>query len=171
MNNTSSTPGNETPASSEAVGLFADRDSFEAAIKALLDAGFDHADLSVLSSHESIDAAGKPGKTWQDVATALVGELKFEVPLVASGAVFMVGGPIAATVAGLIGAAGVGIAAKEVIEGVTSSPHTEDFARSLAAGSVILWVRTSDAEKQDAALAILRETGGQNIHMHQQANQ
>ena len=160
---------NDTPSSNiqEAVGLFADRESFEIAIKALIDAGFDRADLSVLSSHESIDAAGAPGKPWQDVVTALVGELKFEVPLVASGAVFMVGGPIAATVAGLIGATGVGIAAKEVIEGVTSSPHTEDFARSLEAGSVILWVRTSDSANQARALAILTKSGGKNVHIHQ----
>ncbi len=159
---------NDTPPCPEAVALFANRDSFETAIKALIDAGFERADLSVLSSHESIDAAGKPGTPWQDVVTALVGELKFEVPLVASGAVFMVGGPIAATVAGIIGAAGVGIAAKEVIESVTSSPHTEDFARSLDAGSVILWVRADDDAKQVRALAILADSGGENAHIHQQ---
>ncbi len=163
MNET--TPADISP---EAVGLFADRDTFEVAITALIDSGFERADLSVLSSHESIDAAGTPGKPWQDVITALVGELKFEVPLVASGAVFMVGGPVAATVAGLIGAAGVGIAAKEVIEGVTSSPHTDDFARSLDAGSVILWVRADGPEKQQRALAILTDSGGRNVHMHQQ---
>ena len=165
MNDTPSTSPSSSP---EAVGLFSDRDTFETAIKALKDAGFDRADLSVLSSHESIDAAGSPGEPWQDVLTALVGELKFEVPLVASGAVFMVGGPIAATVAGLIGAAGVGVAAKEVIEGVTSTPHTEDFARSLEAGSVILWVRTSDSANQARALSILTKCGGQNVHIHQQ---
>lgn len=158
---------NDTPTTiQEAVGLFADRDSFETAIKALMDAGFDRTDLSVLSSHESIDAAGTPGKPWQDVLTALVGEMKFEAPLVASGAVFMVGGPVAATVAALIGAAGIGVAAKEVIEEVTSTPHTEDFARSLAAGSVILWVRTTDSASQARALAILTKSGGQNVHIH-----
>lgn len=168
MNTSTSTTSDDTPAIPEAIGLFADRDSFEATIKALLEAGFSHADLSVLSSHESIDAAGKPGKPWRDVVTALVGEFKFEVPLVASGAVFLAGGPIASTIAGLIGAAGVGVAAKEVIEGVISSPHTEDFARSLAAGSVILWVRVGDDSKRDKALAILRENGGKNVHIRQQ---
>ena len=44
----------------EVVGLFADRESFQAAVDALFAAGFERTDLSVLSSHESIDAAGKP---------------------------------------------------------------------------------------------------------------
>ncbi|MDP7547632.1 MAG: hypothetical protein QGF20_10100, partial [Alphaproteobacteria bacterium] len=39
------------------------------------------------------------------------------------------------------GAAVGGIAVKEILDEVTSTPHTEDFARSLEAGSVILWVR------------------------------
>ena len=60
----------------EVVGLFRDRASFEAAVEALLGAGFERADLSVLASHESLDAAGKPGKPWRDVLSALVGDLK-----------------------------------------------------------------------------------------------
>ena len=66
----------ETPSATtarEVVGLFAERATFEAAIKALSDAGFERSDLSLLSSHESLEAAGAPGKPWQDVLTALVG--------------------------------------------------------------------------------------------------
>ena len=150
----------------EAVGLFADRDSFEAAIEALKGTGFERADLSVLGSHESIDAAGKPGNPWKDVLTALVGELKYEGPLVASGAILLVGGTVSATIAGIIGAAVGGIAVKEILDEVTSTPHTEDFARSLEAGSVILWVRTPDEERERAATAILEQNGGVNVHIH-----
>ena len=150
----------------EVVGLFAERAPFEAAITALIEAGFERSDLSLLSSHESLEAAGAPGKPWQDVLTALVGELKFEAPLVASGAIFLAGGPMAAAVAGLIGAATGVIAAKEVIEGVTSSPHTEDFARSLAAGSVILWVRAATPELEVVASTLLIQSGAGNVHIH-----
>lgn len=151
----------------EVVGLFAERDGFEAAINALMEAGFEHSDLSVLSSHESIDAAGKPAKPWKDVLTAMVGELKYEGPLVASGAILLVGGQFAAVVAGLIGAAVGGVAVKEVLDQVTSTPHTEDFARSLEAGSVILWVRVGDEQRQSKALAILEDAGGANVHIHE----
>jgi hypothetical protein len=161
---------NDTPSATEAreiVGLFAERDAFEAAIKALSETGFERSDLSLLASHESLEAAGEPGKPWQDVLRALVGELKFEAPLVASGAIFLAGGPIAATVAALIGTATGVIAAKEVIEGVTSTPHTEDFARSLEAGSVILWVRAATPEREQVATEVLNRCGGSNVHVHE----
>ena len=151
----------------EVIGLFSDRESFEAAVTALTEAGFGHADLSVLGSHESIDAAGAPGKHWRDVLTAMVGEIKYEAPLVASGAIFLAGGPVAATIAGVIGATVGGVAVKEMLEEVTAKPHTEDFARSLEAGSVILWVRAADAEREGQASAILKQHRGANIHVHQ----
>lgn len=159
---------NDNPSTTrEVVGLFADRNTFEAAIKNLIDAGFERSDLSLLSSHESLDAAGEPGKPLHDVLQTLVGELKFEAPLVASGAIFLAGGPVAATVAALIGATTGMIAAKEVIEGVTSTPHTEDFARSLEAGSVILWVRTDSRVREETARDILVKSGGGNVHVHE----
>jgi hypothetical protein len=149
----------------EVVGLFADRASFESAVAALLKAGFERTDLSVLASHESLDAAGRPGKPWREAMLALVGELKYEGPLVASGAIFLAGGPLAASIAAVIGAAVGGIALKDVLEEVTAQPHTEDFARSLAAGSVILWVRTADPTQERRAEAILTEKGASNVHL------
>lgn len=153
--------------SCEVVGLFANRGSFENAVNGLFAAGFDRSDLSVLSSHESIDVAGKPGKPWKGALTALIGELKYEGPLVASGAILLVGGPFAAMIAGLIGAAVGGAALKEILDQVTSTPHTEDFARSLAAGSIILWVRAADERRRNQALAILNKFGGANVHLHE----
>ena len=151
----------------EVVGLFADRNEFEAAVEALNGAGFERSDLSLLGSHQSIDAAGTPDKSWKDVLTALVGELKYEVPLVASGAILLAGGPIAATIAGIVGATVSGIVIREVIGEVTSSPNVDSFARSLEAGGVILWVRVADAASEKAALDILEKNGGSNVHIHQ----
>lgn len=153
----------------EAVGLFKDRDSFEAAIHHLRENDFERTDMSVLDSHESLDAAGKPGKPWKDVLTAMVGEIKYEGPLVASGAILLAGGPTAAAIASLIGAATAGVATKEVLDEVTSAPHTENFANALAAGGVILWVACPDAEKEAQALKILEQFDGTNVHMHQRA--
>ena len=96
----------------------------------------------------SLEAAGRPGKSWREAMLALVGELKYEGPLVASGAIFLAGGPVAATIAAVIGAAVGGVAVKDLLEEVTAKPHTEDFARSLAAGSVILWVRAPDEARR-----------------------
>ncbi len=149
----------------EVVGLFADRDSFERAVLALLDSGFERPDLSVLASHESLDAAGRPGKPWREALLATVGELKYEGPLVASGAIFLAGGPLAATIAAVIGAAVGGVAVKDVLEEVTAQPHTDDFARSLAAGSVILWARAGDAAAEMRARDLMMVNGAANVHV------
>ena len=96
---------------------------------------------------------------------ALTGEIKYEGPLVASGAIFLAGGPLAASIAAVIGAAVGGIALKDLLEEMTAKPHTEDFARSLAAGSVILWVRTVDASQERRAEEILTGNGAGNVHV------
>lgn len=153
----------------EAVGLFADRPSFEAAVHHLLENGFKRTDLSVLDSHESLEAAGAPGKPWKDVLTALVGEIKYEGPLVASGAILLAGGPAAAAIASVIGAATAGVAAKELLDEVTATPHTESFANALNAGGVILWASCADQAHEQKALDILRQFGGSNVHIHQRA--
>ena len=153
----------------EVVGLFADRVSFEAAVRHLLDNGFQRPDLSVLDNHESLEAAGKPGKPWKDVLTALVGEVKYEGPLVASGAILLAGGPTAALIASVIGAATAGLATKTVLDEVTATPHTESFANALDAGGVILWVACEDETKAQAALKVLEQFGGDNVHIHERS--
>ncbi len=153
----------------EVVGILSTREDFEAAVAALNEAGFERADLSVLSSHESIDVAGRPGKPWRDALIALVGELKYEGPLVASGLILLAGGPTAASIAAIIGAAVSGVALKEVLDEVTSAPDTEDFARSLEAGSVILWVRVDGDEREGTATRILKGHGGRNVHVHRRS--
>jgi hypothetical protein len=157
--------GKATRTVTEVVGLFRDRPSFEAAVAALLAAGFERTDLSVLASHESLDAAGTPAKPWRDVLTALIGDVKYEGPLVASGLIFLAGGPVTATLAAVAAAAVGGMAAKEFLEEVTAQPHTDDFARSLEAGGVILWVCVENEERRALASAILAEHGGQNVHV------
>ncbi|HEY9163762.1 MAG TPA: hypothetical protein VIN57_04040 [Magnetovibrio sp.] len=149
----------------EAVGLFADRPSFEAAVHFLLENGFDRTDLSVLDSHESIDVAGEPGKPWKDALSALVGEIKYEGPLVASGAILLAGGPTAALIAAVIGAATATVAAKEVLDEVTATPHTENFANAVNGGVVILWVACSTNAQEQAAVKALKQMGGTNVHI------
>lgn len=149
----------------EVVGVIDTREQFEAAVKALLAAGFERSELSVLASHDSIAAAGKPATSWRDALLAMVGELKYEGPLVASGAIFLAGGTVAATVAALIGAAVGGVAVRDVLQEVTAKPHTEEFARAVDAGSLILWVAVEDRSRLAEAMSILERTGATNVHV------
>ncbi len=155
----------ETPDSApirEVVGLFDDRAAFDAAVDDLLAAGFDRSDLSVLSSHDSLDAAEHSGFDW---GAALAGEYKMVGPLVASGAVFLAGGPVAATIAAVIGAAVGGAAVKELIDEVTSAHH-DDFARAMKAGGLVLWARVADTDAEAAARDVLARHGAGSVHRH-----
>ncbi|GAB6052159.1 hypothetical protein JCM17960_09790 [Magnetospira thiophila] len=159
---TESTP---TLSKRELIGLIRDRSSFDNTVQDLLRAGFAETDLSLLSSHDSLEAADSVDSPWSDAITALVGEYKVIGPLVASGAIFLAGGPVAGTIGALVGAAVSGIAAKEVLDEVTSN-HQEDFQRALDAGGLILWVRVDGAAQETLARDILARNGAANIHLH-----
>jgi hypothetical protein len=160
------------PTTREIVGTFSDREHFQAAIDRLIKAGFSRADLSVLSSHDSLDivgdVTGQPGKPWRDVLTALVSEVKYEGPLVAAGLIALAAGPVGATIAGLVAAGVGGVAFKELLDEISAIPDSDDFARALAAGSVILWVMVRDQLEEERAKAVLRDSAAQNVHMFEQ---
>ena len=153
-----------TTARPEIVGLFAGKSEWEAAVSDLLSAGFERSDLSLLSSHDSLDVLESGGSAWKDSLTALVGEYKVLGPLAVSGGIFLASGPVAGAVAAAIGAAVSGMAAKEVLEEVLAAPEAEDFARALDAGSVILWVGVEGEKEQVDARRILAENNAENIH-------
>ena len=153
----------------EVVALFSDRAGFERAVALLLGGGFERADLSVLSSHQSLDVAGGAGRTWDDVVTGLVGEIKYEGPLVTAGLIAIAAGPVGAVIAGIIAAGVGGAAVKELLDEVTARPHSEEFARALEAGSVILWVACGNEAGEAKARSLLAEAGGANIHSHNRA--
>lgn len=152
----------------EVVGLFADRADLEQAIKDLRAAGFDRTDLSLLTSHESIDVgqtAAEP--SLRERLLPLLSEWRYEVPLVGAGLIAIASGPTGAAIAALVGA-GVGVAAvRELVSEVTSLPDTEEFARELEAGAVALWVYVGDTEEFEAkARNIMAKHNASNIHLH-----
>jgi hypothetical protein len=158
------------PALREVVGTFADRSHFEAAVSALLEAGVERGRLSVLSSHDSLDATqGSRATKWRDGLVALVGEMRYEGPLVAAGLIALAAGPVGAVLAGLIAAGVGGAALKELLDEVSSIPDSADFARALAAGSVILWVSVESTAEEELAKGLLAKAGGTNIHIFERA--
>lgn len=149
----------------EVVGTFSDRERFMAAVEALLRAGFSRGDLSILSSHQSLDVVGAEGKTWRDALVGLVGELKYEGPLVAAGLIALAAGPVGAAIAALVAAGVGGAAAKELLDEVSAIPDSEGFTRALAAGSIILWVAARDATGEAGAMSTLLSCGAANVHV------
>src|SRR5712691_10164018 len=148
----------------EAVASFPDRGQFNNAVTAVLAAGFAPTDLSVLASHKPLSAAEeKPGEL---IAAGLTSEVKYLAPLTVAGIVLVSGGPIAATVAALVGAGLGGAALKELFDDYAAAPHRTEFAAALKAGAALLWVRCADPELELRALRVLEEAGGQRVHIH-----
>jgi len=152
------------PVIREAVASFPDRGQFNDAVAAVLAAGFEPTDLSVLASHKPLSAAAeKPGEL---IAAGLTSEIKYLAPLTVAGIILISGGPIAATVAALVGAGLGGAALKELFDDYAAAPHREEFAAALAEGAALLWVRCADSELELRALRILEESGGRRVHIH-----
>ncbi|PWC64221.1 hypothetical protein TSH7_11775, partial [Azospirillum sp. TSH7] len=149
----------------EVVALFSTRAGFDRAVEALLAAGFDRADLSVLASHASLDAADPKGKPRDEALTGLVGELKYAFPLTTAGLIAIVGGPIEAALAALVAAGVGGAAIKDYLDELTSHPKPDEFTRALEAGGVILWVRIDTPDQEAQAAALLEREGGVNVHV------
>jgi hypothetical protein len=151
----------------EAVASLPDRDHFHRAVSILLAAGFEASDLSVLASHDSLASAGEPGGTAGKILPAgLSNEIKYIAPLTVAGIILLSGGPIAATVAALVGAGLGGAALKELFDDYTAARHSDDFAAALHAGAALLWVRCEDSERELTATRILEEAGGRHVHVH-----
>jgi len=157
--------------SREVVGIFPDRVHFEAAVGALLRAGFERDRLSVLASHESIAVADAKARSWRDALVALVGEMKYEGPLVAAGLIALAAGPVGSVIAGLIAAGVGGAALRELLGEVAALPDSTDFARALAAGSVILWVGVETPAEEAEASRLLTASGGGNVHVFDRGGQ
>lgn len=155
------------PVIREAVASFPDRAHFRRAVSALLAAGFAPSDLSVLASHESLEAAeAASGAAPEIVPAGLSEELKYIGPLTVAGIILLSGGPIAVTVAALVGAGLGGAALKEIFDRYTAPPHSEDFAAALRAGAALLWVRCDDPDRELTATRVLAQAGGHHVHIH-----
>lgn len=151
----------------EIVGRFAKRKTFAKAVEALQEAGFEHADLSALDSHQSIDTALEDEETpWHERLSSLVGETKYVGPLTAAGFIAVATGPLGAAIATAVGAGVAGMAAKEFLEQVEATPRTEEFARALEQGAVLLWVYADSEERQNTARKILTAHGAEDVHLH-----
>ncbi|HEY9548290.1 MAG TPA: hypothetical protein VIR45_02210 [Kiloniellaceae bacterium] len=150
----------------EVAGNFATRGNFTAAVEALTAAGFAHDDISVLGTHESLSAAGKPSEAWQESLAGLVGEINYVGPLTAAGLIAVASGPVGFAVASALAAGLTGAALVDLLEEVRATPHTEAFARALEAGAILLWVHVADEEEARQVEALMARHGASDVLRH-----
>lgn len=154
----------------EVVGRFADRDAFAGAVRALLDAGFAHADLSVLDSHRPLGASEDAEETRKSRLAGLTGEVTYIGPITAAGLIMVASGPVGALAAAAVGAGVAGAAVYELLAEINATSHTREFAEALANGAALLWARAEDDAAQAKARAIMDRHGAENVHVHERTS-
>ena len=171
----------------EAVALFHDKKSLQAAIDELLTSGFDREDLSVLASEKAIedklghnygstrdleDNPNVPRGT--DVAPESIGLAEAacigtpvylsacigSLVVIASGGTLLGGVAIAAIAGGAGGTVGATLAC------IVGHEHAKHLNEHVNRGGLLLWVRTRDVEAEKKALDVLRRHSGEDAHLH-----
>ena len=171
----------------EAVGVFDDAVSLEAAIDDLESSGFDRAEISLLAGENAVveklghhyarvteleDDPEVPRSAFVstqsigDAKGALVGGLVYVGAVAAAGAMVASGGSALAAViaASALGGAGglIGTTLGQMVE-----RHHADYLREqIDRGGLLLWVHARDDAHQQRAKAILSRHSAHDVHIH-----
>ncbi len=168
----------------EAVAVFDDVDSLEAAVEDLKAAGFADEDLSMLAGHDTVeaklghryerveeledepDAPRKAFVSLKDVRereTWVMSSLTFLPTLIAAGTVVASAGAVAAAIAGTaVAGATLGTALAHWMD----RRHAQWLQEQLDRGGILLWVRTPDEAKERQAIDILTRYSTHDVHVH-----
>lgn len=173
--------------SREAVAVFNDLASLEAAIDELLSSGFDRDELSLLASEKTVEK--KLGTRYErveqmeddpdaprtayvsreslgDAEGGLVGGLLYVGAAAAAGAVVASGGTLAAAIAAAAAAGGAGGVIGAALAYLIDRHHADFLQEQIDRGGILLWVRTVDEKAETRATEILKKHSAHDVHVH-----
>lgn len=169
----------------EAVAVFHDVSLLDAAVDDLRKAGFKRGDISLLASEDAVekklghryerveeleDAPDVPRVAYRtrsslgDTENMIVGSLTYLPAVLAAGTVVASAGIVAAAITGT---AIAGALIGTVLARWLDEHHANYLSEQLEHGGLLLWVRTHNKEQEDAALRILLDHSGADVHLHQ----
>jgi hypothetical protein len=184
-----SDPGAQRIKVREVAGVFRAREPLEAAVEALLLAGFDRADIDLMAGIDAVrqrlgtvyvpaeDLADVPDAPRQafvareDMTGMLAGAagiLSFIGATAATFGVVASGGALAAAVAAAA-AGGVATAggAGALIARFLGREPAQELRTQMATGGLVLWVRVRSPEREDKAQRILKDHGAEAVRVHE----
>jgi outer membrane lipoprotein SlyB len=171
----------------EAVAVFDDAETLEAAVDELMSHGFDHAELSLLASAEAVeqklghrftkvdlveDDEEAPRRAYistesrGDAEGALIGGLMYVGALAAAGATVASGGTLGAAIAGAAAMGGAGGLIGATLAKFVDDQHAVTLEEQLDRGGLLLWVRTRDQEHEKKAKDVLSKHSAHDVHLH-----
>jgi len=172
----------------EAVGVFGDAASLQAAVDALQSAGFGRVDLSLMAGEDAV--RDKLGHLYRRVEEAeddpaaprtayvapesrgeaegyLIGGLTYVGAVAAAGAVVASGGTMGAAIAGAAALGASGALIGSVLSGLLEREHADAIQAQLDRGGLLLWVHVRDSAHERQALEILRKHSARDVHVHE----
>ncbi|MDH3234638.1 MAG: hypothetical protein OEQ29_14055 [Alphaproteobacteria bacterium] len=171
----------------EAVAVFDDVETLQAAIDTLLSSGFDRADLSLLASEPVVaeklghkykkvseleDDARVPRSAYVstesigDAQGGLIGGLAYVGAVAAAGAIVASGGTVAAAFAAAALAGGAGGMFGSTLAKWIGDRHADALQAQIDHGGLLLWVRTWNADREARASDILASHSAHDVHIH-----
>jgi len=172
----------------EAAGVFRSPSALEAAVEVLLLAGFDRADIDVLTDADAVrqklrslhvaaedlaDVPHAPRRAFiarEDVALVIAGTAGILIYICAALAALAIISTGSAWVWAMIVAVGIaaagGVGASLIIR-FLERQQAKQLERSAIARGLILWVRVRSPDQEERAQHILRERGAQAVRIHE----
>jgi hypothetical protein len=174
----------------EVAGVFSSRGELDAAVDALLLAGFDRADIDIIADpDEVLKALGpvhvaaeeladmgrvprQPFLTPEDITGSTAVVMGIFAAAGAGAATYVVvasgGGTIAAVAAALVTAAVTGgIAALLTVRRLVGRERLKSLEAHMAARGLVLWVRVRSPEREDRAQEIMCQHSGRAVRVHE----
>jgi hypothetical protein len=172
----------------EVTGVFRSREALEAAVEALMHAGFDRADIDLMASvdavKEKLGGLYAPAEELADVPDvprrAFLAPEDVIIPMSAAAGILTYLGAVAGglgvvasggALALAIAAAGVGGAAVgglgALIARSLGREHARELEQQMAAGGLVLWVRVRSPEREEKAQEVLKDHGAKAVRVHE----
>ncbi len=183
-------PG-ESETRTEAVAVFNDAETLEAAVDELLSHGFNQAEISLMASEGAVeeklghrytkvkeleDDESVPRTAYistesrGDAEGGLIGGLMYVGALAAAGATVASGGSLGAAIAGAAALGGTGGLIGATLAKFVDDQHAVTLEEHLDHGGLLLWVRTRDAAHEKKAEDILSGHSAHDVHLHKLRN-
>ena len=169
----------------EAVAVFDDVSSLEAAVADLRAAGFEEGSISLLAAHDAVErklghmyrrveeleddpqaprTAFVSGKNIDERENRLIGSLTVLPTMIAAGTVVATAGAVAAAV---VGTAVAGALLGTVFAHWMDQRHASWLQEQLDRGGILLWVRTPTEEDERKAMDVLTRYSAHDVHIHE----
>jgi hypothetical protein len=176
-----------TAALREAVGVFQDWTSLQAAVDELMANGFDRSELSLLAGEKTVEKAlGHDYKRVDELEdhpdvprSAYVGRDSFTEAktfavtgvgyfgaMVAVAGIVLSGGTLIAAIAGAAAAGGGGALVGSWLARAIGRDRAQSVQAQLGKGGLLLWVRARDPVHERRAVEILNKHGAADVHVH-----